>query len=258
MTSPGRLMAPAIQPALFHHRADSVPVHPEVAERRTAVPEWTKRDRRDVFNGRLLAGLTVVQPYDIPAIDRCTLVPDRLVCFSEAVRMSSPDPLAWVHPYEDDYKAERFWSMPEKYFERLRGFAGVISPDYSLYRNMPTALQISNTYRNHLLGARMQSDGFNVITNVRLSGRESIPYALAGVPSHSTLALGLHGCTKSLENRPHVIEEVGIVCDYCEPTCLVVYGSPEYGVLTRPREMGIPVYVYRPDSHDRSTARRPA
>ena len=42
---------------------------------------------------------------------------------------------------------------------------------------------------NQLMGARLQADGINVIPNVRLNGRESVPYALAGIPSRSTLAL---------------------------------------------------------------------
>ena len=47
------------------------------------------------------------------------------------------------------------------------------------------------TYRNPLLRARMQADGISVISNIRLSGRESVPYALAGNPRHSTVAPGL-------------------------------------------------------------------
>lgn len=200
----------------------------------------------------------MVGPYDIPKIKRCTLVPDRLIAFSEAVAMRKPDPLAWVHGYEDDYKTQRFWRSPEKYFPRLRGFAGVICPDHSTYRNMPAAQQIASTFCNQLLGARMQADGHNVIANVRLNGRDSVPYALAGVPSGSTLALGLHGCTKSRENRPHVIEEIRIICDLCEPANLVVYGSAAYGVLNHPLALGIPVHIYSPDTFRRSSLRRAA
>lgn len=217
-----------------------------------------RRDRRDVFNGRLLSGLTLVGPYEIPKIHACTLVPDRLIAFSEALGMSRPDPQAWVHGYEDDCKIERFWRSPDRYFPKLRGFAGVICPDHSTYRNLPNAQRIYNIYRNQLLGARMQADGFNVITNVRLSGRDSVPYALAGVPSHSTLALGLHGCTRSRENRPHVIDEIRIICDSCKPANLVVYGSAAYGVLNYPLALDIPVYVYAPDSFRRSLLRATA
>ncbi len=112
-----------------------------------------------------------------------------------------------------------------------------------------------NFYRNQLMGARMQADGINVIANVRLNGRESVPYALAGIPSSSTLALGLHGCTKLRENRSHLVEEIRMICDFCEPVNLVVYGSAAYGVLDYPQELGIPVHVFAPDSFRRSESR---
>lgn len=258
MTSFKRTLRPPEQAALFEIGVGSIPARVAISTQLADRPTKKNRDRRDVFNGRLLHGLTLVRPHDIPKIYACSLVPERLIAFSEASRMGKPDPRAWVHGYEDDYKTERFWASPERYFKKFRGFAGVISPDYSTYRNLPKAQQIYNVFRNQLLGARMQADGHNVIPNVRLSGRNSIPYALAGVPLLSTLAIGLYGCTKSRENRPRVIEEIRIICDLCMPTDLVVYGSDAYGVLNYPLALGIPIHVYDPDTFLRSSFRKAA
>lgn len=228
------------------------------ATRRADDPDETRRDRRDVFNARLLGGLTLVGPYDIPRIEPCTQVPDTLIAFSEASRLRTPDPDAWVHFYEDDYRFIRLWREPERQFRRLKAFAGIISPDFSLFRNMPVALKIASTYGNQLLGARMQADGLNVIANIRVSGLRSVPYALAGVPRHSTIALGLHGCITDRDNRRHVAGEVRLICDELAPVHLVVYGSSRSHVLDYPRELGIPVHVFRPDAHARSQSRRAA
>jgi hypothetical protein len=216
------------------------------------------RDRQDVFNARLLAGLTLVGPYEIPKIDPCTQVPDSLISFSEARALRRPDPEIWVHFYEDDYRFIRMWNDPERHFRWLARFAGIVSPDFSIYRNMPVAQKIAHTYRNQLLGARMQADGINVIANIRLSGRQSIPYALAGAPRHSTVALGLHGCIQDQANRRHVVEEVRIVCDELAPAHLVVYGSAAYRVLDYPREQGIPVHAFPADTFTRSQTRKAA
>jgi hypothetical protein len=214
------------------------------------------RDHRDVFNARLLNGLTLVGPHDIPKIHPSALVPRKLVAFSEAISSTAADSDAWVHFYEDDYRFIRLWNDPEACFTLLEPFAGIISPDFSLYRNMPVAQKVDHTYKNHLLGARMQADGFNVIANVRLSGRSSIPYALAGAPRQSTIALGLHGCTRDLQNRPLVNEEVRIICDELSPSHIVIYGSPAYGVVDYPRQLGIPVHVFKPDTFHRSYWRK--
>lgn len=258
MTSLRRTI-PSDQPTLFQIDPIDTYEHREMSAPAEDPAPTVRHDRPDVFNGRLLAGLTLVGPHEIPKVDPCGLVPDRLIAFSEAVGMSKPDPRAWVHSYEDDYRAaERFWRSPEKYFHKLRGFAGIICPDHSTYRNMPAAQKIYNTYRNQLLGARLQADGQNVIANVRLSGRDSIPYALAGIPVCSTIAVGLHGCTKPRENRKHVIEEIQILCDYCTPTDLVIYGSAAYGVLNYPLALRIPVHLFVPDSFKRSSSRAAA
>jgi hypothetical protein len=217
-----------------------------------------RKDRHDVFNARLLKGLTVVGPYDIPRIEPCQLVPAKLIAFSEAMSMPYPDPDAWVHFYEDDHRYMGMWNKPEAQFHRLGSFAGVISPDFSVYRNIPVAQKIDHIYRNQLLGARMQADGASVIANVRLSGRSSIPYALAGAPRRSTIAIGLHGCTKDKSNRPYVIEEVAIICEELSPSSIVAYGSAGYGVLDHPRRLGVPVHVYQPDTFHRSHSRKGA
>ncbi len=256
MTSVKRTLPPPEQPALFPLASQEFRKPKTMSEPSGVSPEGTpSRDRRDVFNGRLLEGLTLVGWHQIPKINPCAMVPDRLVALSEAVRMNEADPTAWVHSYEDDYRIERHWRYPEKLSRKLRGFAGVICPDHSTYRNLPRAHQVYNIYRNQLMGARLQADGINVIPNVRLNGRESVPYALAGIPSRSTLAQGLHGCTKLRENRSHVIAEIRMICDLCEPVNLVVYGSAAYGVLDHPLELGIPVHVYAPDSFRRSAFR---
>lgn len=233
--------------------ADSVP---SLRKPKTRYPN--SHDFRDVFNGRLLEGLTVVGPFEIPRIEPCTLVPDKLVVFSEAMSAKRPDPDAWVHFYEDDYRCERFWKAPERYLTRLSKFAGIVSPDFSLYRNMPEAVKINHTFRNQLLGAWIQAQGMNVITNVRLSGTASVPYALAGVPQHSTLSIGLHGCTKSVENRRQVFEDIQIICDQCEPLTLLVYGSDRYHVLDYPLCHEIAVRTFKPDFRYRSQERRAA
>ena len=250
MSSPRRTLPPVDQLPLFAAERDTPPTFTTRAA--------SRRDVRDTFNGRLLKGLTLVGPYDIPRIESSQTVPGSLVAFSEAMAMTTADPWAWVHFYEDDYRFRRLWGHPERYVNKLRQFAGVISPDFSLYRNMPVAQKIAHTYRNQLLGAWLQVQGVNVIANARLSGRESVSYTLAGVPRQASIAIGLHGCVKDRENRAHGIEEIRLICDLQEPTNLIVYGSDAFGVLDHAREAGHLVHVYQPDSFRRASSRKDA
>lgn len=212
--------------------------------------------RRSGENWELLEGLTLVGPYGIPKLEACHSVPDRLVAFSETSVFSGSTEGTWVHFYEDDLKFRCLWNQPEKYLDRFRSFAGIIGPDYSVYENMPRVVQAHNTYRNQLLSAWAQKQGVPVIPNVRLSGLASVPYALAGVPENSAIALGLHGCIKNRKNRRKVIAEMHIICAHLQPRSVLIYGSAAYGVADIVRERDIPVHVYPPDTWTRSKERR--
>lgn len=176
MTSLRRTLSPTYEPTLFPIETAGRPQRVPFDQFPAAAPPANVRDRRDVINGRLLEGLTLVGSFGIPRILGSNAIPEKLVAFSEAVsKRTQPDPHAWVHFYQDDYKFTRFWANPEKYYQKLAAFAGVISPDHSLYRNMPMAQQIGHTYQNQLLGARLQADGVPVIANVRVSGPDWRP-----------------------------------------------------------------------------------
>lgn len=58
-----------------------------------------------------------------------------------------------VQMYVDDYRIERLWNAPTKYLCGLRNSAAVLSPDFSIYADVPQALGIYNHYRKHWLGA---------------------------------------------------------------------------------------------------------
>lgn len=52
-----------------------------------------------------------------------------------------------VHFYKDDYQFERFWNNPDKYIPLLQQFGAVCSPDFSLYSDMPLAVQLFMHYK---------------------------------------------------------------------------------------------------------------
>ena len=138
----------------------------------------------DVFNEFMLEGVDLAGYYQIPKIHPPRDIPEEIVPFSETVSgRSKPDIKKWVHFYEDDVKIERFWRRPKYYAQKLRDFGGFISPDYSPYADFTPSQKIWNTHRNYASGAWLQQAmGYDVIANVRTSGWDSIPYALAGAP----------------------------------------------------------------------------
>src|SRR5574344_1629629 len=56
---------------------------------------------------------------------------------------------------------------PESYVTDFKRFDGMLSPDCSLYRDAPLAVQIANVYRNRAIGSYYQRHGLYVIPQVR-------------------------------------------------------------------------------------------
>lgn len=68
----------------------------------------------------------------------------------------SKDKNCGIHFYLDDYQFERLWVNPEKYIDILKEYECILSPDFSLYIDMPIDMKIWNIYRSRLIGQLYQ------------------------------------------------------------------------------------------------------
>ena len=58
-----------------------------------------------------------------------------------------------VHFFLYDYKFEKVWKNPDTDIEKLKRYKAVLSPDFSMYREMNPTIQLYNTFRNRWCGA---------------------------------------------------------------------------------------------------------
>ena len=101
----------------------------------------------DVFHSFLVENADYEGYFELPKIKTTNIIPEKLVTFSKAMARTWNDFDCWVMFYEHDVNFERLWRNPKKYLNKLKKFRGIISPDFSLYRNMPLCMQMWNTYR---------------------------------------------------------------------------------------------------------------
>lgn len=100
-----------------------------------------KQFNNDVFNSFLVCDADYDGYIELPKIRTSKLLPSSLIPFSKAMAKSYNDFESFVMFYEHDIKFERLWKNPKQHLEKLKKFRGVISPDFSLYRNMPLVMQ---------------------------------------------------------------------------------------------------------------------
>lgn len=186
----------------------------------------------DGFRAELVRSAEFKGIFEIPYINppKKIVLPKDTIPFSLIKR--SKDYSEFVVFYEHDTKFSDVISATDEYLDKLKKFPGVVSPDCSLYRDMPLTLQIANTYMNRAIGHYLQLHGIYVIPNVRWGDERSyttsvLPekFAFAGLPKHSIVSVGTYGCIQGKENKRYFREGLIAMLDELEPEYVLVYGS---------------------------------
>lgn len=161
--------------------------------------------------------------YQMPKLEPCYTIPKDLISFNYVLTSKEYD--KGVHFYVDDYQFERIWDRPEFYIEKLWPFRCCLTPDFSLYTDMPMAMKVWNIYRSRLIGQMMQRDGLQVIPTVSWAEPETFGFAFAGLPKRSVLSVSTIGVKKDPEALRIWTAGMDALMEICEPKKLLVYGG---------------------------------
>lgn len=134
--------------------------------------------------------------YGIPMLAKNAVMPERLIQWGSRPKLLAVQEgsRAAVHFFLDDYRFESLWHHPYRHLDALSRIGCVLSPDFSLWRDMPLVMQLWQTYRNRWLGCFWQQFGIAVIPTISWS--EPHDFCYAGVPPGSIVAVsavGTHG-----------------------------------------------------------------
>lgn len=137
--------------------------------------------------------------FEIPAIAPVTeLKPLEWRCFGE-YRTLSINPNTGIHFFTDDYRFTSCWRQPLKYADMFARAGAVMSPDFSMYRDMPLALQLYSHYRKHWLGQFWQTSGAVVIPTISWSDSASWDFCFDGEPRGGIVAVSTVGVKRDKE-----------------------------------------------------------
>lgn len=161
--------------------------------------------------------------YQMPVIEPVSYIPKDLIGFNYA--LTAPDKASGIHFYIDDYQFERVWNQPDMYLEKLQEFDCMLTPDFSLYTEMPIAMKIWNTYRSRLIGQMAQRLGIIVIPTVSWCEAETFSFCFDGLPKRSTLSISTIGVKKEDYNFGLWKAGVDEMIKRLEPETLIVYGG---------------------------------
>ncbi len=182
----------------------------------------------DQYRLDLFRGIVDRDVYDIPVMEPCRELPEceKFIAFNTLLsRPKAEISRCGVHFFVDDYQFERVWNNPQKWAFVLRDAKFVLSPDFSLYADMPICQQIYNVYRNRLIGAYFQKRDAWVVPTISWSDERSYGFCFAGIPKGSVVAVSNVGCVCDDETkrlwRAGFDEMIGRI----EPSAVVLYGT---------------------------------
>lgn len=136
--------------------------------------------------------------YDIPMVRKQTIDLHDLqyVGYHRTKAQDGMNGRKTVHFFMDDMKFEGVWNYPQRSLERLRQYKQVLSPDFSLYTNMPLVMQVWNTFRRRWVSAYWQAEGLTVIPAVTWGDARSYPFCFDGIEKDAVLAVSTLGAKR--------------------------------------------------------------
>lgn len=129
--------------------------------------------------------------YQMPVIKPTQFVPDKLIGFNYARTAKETD--CGIHFFIDDYQFERMWNDPGTNIEYLKRYQCALTPDWSLYMDMPMAMKIWNVYRSRLIGQLMQDAGIEVIPTLSWGEPETFQFCFDGLKNGGVVAVSTVG-----------------------------------------------------------------
>lgn len=161
--------------------------------------------------------------YQMPVLRPVDHVPEDLIGFN--YMLTAKEKNVGIHFYVDDYQFERVWNAPQQYLPKLAEFDTVLTPDFSLYLDMPVAMKIWNCYRSRMLGQMMQRMGITVIPTAQWAEESSFTYCFDGMPHKSTISVSTVGVKNHDESLKVWREGCDEMIKRLEPKRLLIYGG---------------------------------
>lgn len=159
--------------------------------------------------------------------------------------------------YCDDYFFDGprgIWNNYNKAIEIIKHFSGIVSPDFSTYKDFPTPLKAWNTYKMRAFGFWCTKQGVNVINNVRWSP-DTLNICFNGIPKNSIVCLGVIASDlRKAKNWPEYEYYLKLMVKELEPKIILVYGSARYKFFKELQKQGIVVKSYQPKRNKKAAA----
>ena len=118
---------------------------------------------------------------------------------------------------------ENVYAKPESELEWLDKYYALLTPEFSVYKDMPLMLQGYSTFKNRWCGAYWQKMGMKVIPTIAWGTRDSWEFCFDGVEEGSVVAVSTY---YSQNNEAGFMEGYNEMLARIKPSAIICYGEP--------------------------------
>ena len=187
-------------------------------------PDENERERTaDAYNLPEVDLSRTAGKWQMPIIHATNHVPSDLISFNYVLNTKQYE--KGVHFYIDDYQFERIWNTPYKYILKLAPYDCVLTPDFSLYTEMPLAMQMWNVYRSKLIGQILQDSGIEVIPTLQWCGPDTFEWCFEGIEKGGTVSVSTIGVKREESASKIWFDGMDEAIKQLEPSHVIVYGG---------------------------------
>lgn len=127
-----------------------------------------------------------------------------------------------IHFFTYDWNFESVYQKPEIAMEKLDQYYAILSPEFSLYWDMPKALQINSTFKNRWCGAYWQTQGKIVIPTICCAGEESWEFCFDGIEQGSVVAVSNY---RREQYKEDFMKSYDKMLEMLKPAAIICYGE---------------------------------
>ena len=163
--------------------------------------------------------------YQIPLIRKQDIDLDtiNLIGYSDTNRDDKENAYKTVHFFTYDWFFDKVYENAADLAKKLRQYYALLSPDFSMFTDMPKALQIYSVFKNRWCGAYWQSLGLRVIPTISWGDESSFEFCFDGVEQGATVAV----CTYYRENcEEEFMLGYNRMLEVIKPQSILCYDEP--------------------------------
>lgn len=166
----------------------------------------------------------VTGKFEMPIIknENISLEEVDLMCFTKVKNEDYENIHKTVHFFTHDWLFDSVYDNAEKAVSKLKQYYALLTPDFSMYFDMPLALQIYSTFKNRWCGAYWQSLGLKVIPTIEWGDERSFEFCFDGIEQGGTVAVSTY-CRRDKEG---FLKGYNKMLEVIKPKVIICYGEP--------------------------------